>query len=593
MLSYETARKTLQEISERLKKVVGPESEGPLLGVEKKLKEEIFNLVVLGQFKRGKSTFINALLGADILPTAVVPLTSAVTILRYGEEKRAVIRFLDGTSAETQLDRLPAYITERENPKNRKNVKEVEVFYPSDQLKDGLRIIDTPGVGSVYQHNTDAALAYLPYVDAAIFVVSADPPLSKNEHAFLKDVRLYAHKLFFLLNKIDQVSEKDFEESMAFTREVLEEDLGAGNVRVHPLSARMALEAKKSGDRENLVRSHLPDFEEQLQSFLAQEKGVVFLTGAVHALLRSATAEIVALRLEQKAAQLPFEQLHEKIAVFEHEIKELQKDRDRSAYLLDGNMKSIVAQLDEDIRLFHKERLPLLHEAIEKEYLRSLQQKTPDLRDNLERFASDKIREVVGTWRQEMAERVSKKLEEAHHEFASKTNETIERVHALASNVFDLKLEPFVSIDGLTEKSGFYFLLKDDPLSLEMIRLAFISVLPSFIARRIILKNTKARATEWLDRHCGRVRYDLISRAGATSAQFRRTLDEKVDLTLEGIRRSLQSALSLARKSRVEIDRNEAVLAEKLKILNDIQRDLEDLRRATNGIARPPPAAQA
>jgi hypothetical protein len=76
------------------------------------------------------------------------------------------------------------------------SISGVDVFYPSEYLKGGVRIIDTPGVGCVYRHNTDVAYSYLPYVDAGIFIISADPPLSESEHQFLKDIRGYVDKLF-------------------------------------------------------------------------------------------------------------------------------------------------------------------------------------------------------------------------------------------------------------------------------------------------------------------------------------------------------------------------------------------------------------
>src|SRR5438309_7530961 len=94
-----------------------------------KLETEQFNLVVLGQFKRGKSTLINALLGADLLPTAVVPLTSIVTIIQHGPQPRALVRFLDGRTLEGDVADLALYITERDNPANTRGVAQVEVAF--------------------------------------------------------------------------------------------------------------------------------------------------------------------------------------------------------------------------------------------------------------------------------------------------------------------------------------------------------------------------------------------------------------------------------------------------------------------------------
>jgi hypothetical protein len=103
-----------------------------------KLKKHTFNLVVAGEFKRGKSTVINALLGADLLPTGVIPLTSVVTRLQYGDIPAVTVSFDNGDLRAVELDALPDYVTERGNPKNAKNVREVLVLYPADCGVDEL-----------------------------------------------------------------------------------------------------------------------------------------------------------------------------------------------------------------------------------------------------------------------------------------------------------------------------------------------------------------------------------------------------------------------------------------------------------------------
>ena len=118
--------------------------------LKEKIQDNVFNLVVLGQFKRGKTSLINALLGAEILPTAVVPLTSIATILKYGETLNINVYFNDGRVTEIEPATLTQYVTEKGNPRNEKDVQEVIITYPSSYLKDGVRLIDTPGVGSVY-----------------------------------------------------------------------------------------------------------------------------------------------------------------------------------------------------------------------------------------------------------------------------------------------------------------------------------------------------------------------------------------------------------------------------------------------------------
>jgi small GTP-binding protein len=576
--NYNGIKQALFAAVGHLSGIVRKENAKALVAIEAKLREETFNLVVLGQFKRGKSTFINALLGADILPTAIVPLTSVVTVLRYGQEMKVIVHYLEGHHEEIALSMLPDYITERANPENHKRVKEVEVFYPSEYLKGGVRIIDTPGTGSVYRHNTDAAYAYLPQADASIFIISADPPLSESERQFLRDAREHVSKLFFVLNKIDQVNEEELGESLAFTRQVLEKDLGTGLVRIQPLSARIALDAKINNNDTNLERSLLTDFEKRLQAFLVHEKGSIFLLSVINNLLKLASDTTIAFQLEQKALKLPVEELTAKIARFEEEIRNIEKDREHNQYLLRGHTSKITGQLEDEIGLFKREKLPILHEAVEAEYLNKTRQGAGNLREDLESFVFARIQEVFNSWRQQLTEKISGQLEETHQEFASKANETTERILVLTSNVFELDLVPFTVVEKLNKKSEFYFLLKDDPVGIELIRLAVTSALPGFMTKKIILKNMKNSVSDLLERHCGRIRYDLVRRINSTVHEFQQSLNEKIDLTLEGIRYSFQRALAMNQESKAEVERDTAAITQKLMTLSDVQGELAKYR---------------
>jgi GTPase SAR1 family protein len=99
--------------------------------LKEKLRSHSFNLLVVGQFNRGKTTLINALIGKALLPVGVIPLTSVVTVLSYGETPVFKICFQDQHCVETTPDNLGDYVTERGNPRNMKGVREVGVFYPS------------------------------------------------------------------------------------------------------------------------------------------------------------------------------------------------------------------------------------------------------------------------------------------------------------------------------------------------------------------------------------------------------------------------------------------------------------------------------
>lgn len=139
-----------------------------------------FFVACVGQFKRGKSTLLNALVGRPVLPVGVVPVTSAITILRWGDRPDAVVRRSTGQSTRIGLDEVAGFVDERRNPGNRLGVVAVEVFLPSPILSGGLCLVDTPGLGSVYAANTAATRAFVPHIDAALVVVGPDPPISAS-----------------------------------------------------------------------------------------------------------------------------------------------------------------------------------------------------------------------------------------------------------------------------------------------------------------------------------------------------------------------------------------------------------------------------
>lgn len=133
-------------------------------------------------------------------------------------------------------------------------------------------------------------------------------------------------------------------------------------------------------------------------------------------------------------------------------------------------------------------------------------------------------------------------------------------------------------MEPLTKKSEFYFLFKDHPVGLELVQLAATSALPRFIARKIVLNKMLETASELVGRHCGRIRYDLVQRLERTVRDFQRALNEKIDVTLEGIRMSFQKALSLKQEGTMDVDRNLSELSTKLDSIAQLQERLLSLR---------------
>ena len=252
-----------------------------------KLAEDRFILAVLGQFKRGKSSLMNAIIGRELLPTGVLPLTSAVTVLKYGPAERLVVHRENlHFPEELPVSSLPDYVTEKGNPANQKKVKTATVELPLPFLRRGIEFVDTPGVGSAIAANTATAYGFLPECDAVLFVTSVDTPMTSLELELLIEVRAYVDKIFFVVNKTDLVADAECGEVLGFVAETIRSQTGRGDVKVFPVSARLGLAARTTGDAVLYEQSGLKALEEALASFLSGEKSAAFLAAVARKALR-------------------------------------------------------------------------------------------------------------------------------------------------------------------------------------------------------------------------------------------------------------------------------------------------------------------
>jgi len=274
-----------------------------------KLAEDRFTLTVVGQFKRGKSSLMNAIIGREILPTGVLPLTSAITVLKYGPvERLTILRERDSIFPEQPpVSSLAAYVTEQGNPGNREKVKAAVLDIPLPFLRRGLEFVDTPGVGSAIAANTQTTYAFLPQCDAVIFVTSVDSPLTEAEVDFLRSVRQFAQKVFFVINKTDLLDGADRDNVVTFVAERLHAETGGEHARVYPLSASRGMAAKSSADSAAYASSGLKEFEQALGEFLATERTGTFLSSILvraMRLLDQLRPHVPAGRLSLRCAQI-------------------------------------------------------------------------------------------------------------------------------------------------------------------------------------------------------------------------------------------------------------------------------------------------
>lgn len=546
--------------------------------LERKLRADHFHIVVMGQFKRGKTTFINSLLGEEILPSSVIPLTSVNTLLRYGEAPMAEIHYLDGRSERIQVRDIASFVTEKENPENRLGVKAAEVLVPSPYLRDGVCFVDTPGVGSTFLHNDQTAYSYLAHADAVIFMISADPPVSRSELDFLHDIRAFVGKVFFVQNKIDYLDPEEREESLAFNASVISEALGGKGVEIFPLSAKTALRAALENDPSSLEKSGLPAFTRRLEDFLLREKGAVLLQSALRNLLKLVNDEVSGQELEKSLLTRPWEDLESRLAAFEGEMALLRRERDEMMYLVDGDFKAMVQDmLDLHVEEFKREVAPALLQRYNDFCARNAHLDGSSFQKALKDFVQDLILDSFTEWRLEEEEALSSRFNELKDIYRDKANAIARRVLEKAGDIFEIELSAMEADLALEEEGEFWFKLEDRPTDIEMFFGAITRTLPRRLSHHILARQNRERLLELFDRHCGRVRYDFFLRLQKSFNALRVRVFDMVEETIGAVEGSIERAVEKRRQGEEDIRPELQALDLYLERLREVDLKLQNL----------------
>ena len=187
--------------------------------------DQLIDVAILGQFKSGKSSFLNSLIGKPILPVGVIPVTTTITRIQYGKRERVIVRHFDGQQTDVDIGAIEEFISEAKNPANQKNVEVVDLELPSLEKYAGLRLVDTPGLGSIFKYHMETSENWLPEVGCALLAISSDRPLAENDLQLIRDLRKHTPKIVLLLTKVDLLSQAQQKEVVHFFRTALQKEL--------------------------------------------------------------------------------------------------------------------------------------------------------------------------------------------------------------------------------------------------------------------------------------------------------------------------------------------------------------------------------
>lgn len=236
----------------------------------KELEEDIaadqYSIMVVGEFKHGKSTFVNAILRQDIMPTGVTPTTATINIVQHGEVQKVRVVKVDGSEEiHDSLEALKSYTASEDFDVN--EVKMINLDVDSPLLENRVVLIDTPGVNDLSEQRAEVTHQFLPRADVVIFMCSLTSPIKKSEEKFIKE-RLMKNgmdRVIYAANFIDIIDEDEQEELIEFVERRLEHITGERVNSVFPISAKEALDGRLQNDEELVGYSGIVEMENEIK----------------------------------------------------------------------------------------------------------------------------------------------------------------------------------------------------------------------------------------------------------------------------------------------------------------------------------------
>ena len=243
------------------------------------INNDSFNIVVLGEFKRGKSTFINALLGQSLLPMDVLPETAVISEISYGDKSEVNVLYNDGhrQKGEVSYEYLDNFSARKEKSVI-DDVKCIEIKYPMEFLKDNIVLVDTPGVSDLSEQRVEITYNYVPKANAVIFLLDAGAPLKKTEYDFIQDklIPIGINNIIFIANRYDVVDEEEepdyvpeLKQRILNAFDIDDETAKLKDITIYPLSAKLALQGLESNNEELVEASGIDVIRQKLYKMLA------------------------------------------------------------------------------------------------------------------------------------------------------------------------------------------------------------------------------------------------------------------------------------------------------------------------------------
>jgi small GTP-binding protein len=347
--------------------------------------EDLFTIVIVGEFNAGKSSLINALFGAKLRVEGPIPVDDVISILRY--------------AAEPSQRRLSDYV--------------IEQFYPVDFLRN-IILVDTPGTNSIVQRHQEITEDYIPRADMVLFVTSIDRPLSESERRFLEYIREWGKKVVFVLNKIDTKSDDEITQVLDYLKQNVRSIFGFDAV-IYPVAAKLALDSKLGSlPPREWTRSRFEALEDYIFQVLSEKERI--------RIKLSAPLETI-FGLAKRQFRM-IESRREVLAADKTRIESIEAQLEKAKEDLDGNFRQFVVRIDNLMMDMERRGIDFLDNYVRIQHIMLM-------RDAL-RFREEFERQVFQGWKGNIDSTIQEAVDWLVKENMKLWSTTVEQFHRRA-----------------------------------------------------------------------------------------------------------------------------------------------------------------
>ena len=531
---------------EQLKAIAGNINEKSVSISLNELSEKLiynqFYLVIVGLFKRGKSSIINSLIGRELAPVAVTPLTSVITFFQYGSVTAAEVYFKNGNHVPIDLHDIFLYISEENNPKNYRNVEYVKINTKADVLEN-IILVDTPGLGSLFSHNTNTTIEFLPRIDAALFVLSADVPISKADEEILRKIKDSIPNVLFVLNKSDLLNSKELEEMVRYNLKMLKEIFKNENneIELIPVSTREFFRDHKQNGSNDPGNIRL--LRNKINQNIIGSRDEILMSRSIKLLLSLSDQIKTFLTVKSDTLQLSVHELEKKRESMQNSIDYLASGKEDFDAVVKSRIQQLIAKVTEQTEKKRKDLSQYYYNLLIENQVQTWAELKKSDADNYSSELTNNIIKEFDELKTSLEQTVKEEFSNILLQYSTLSQSFLFEIIKQMKEILGINIEGIISSFDLDVYTSFYF-KTDTKYAIPSLRKnIFFKILPDTLVRSMVLKQIYTNCLELINPNAGRIRGDIDYKISESYRKFKYHFDQKLYDLLQSLKNMIEESI--------------------------------------------------